>query len=315
MISTFLRQYYEKAPELPEEILLPVGMSDQGLVGDWLSGLKGTRIRLLIPKRGEKADLMKMAARNARKTATERSEALISELALRSRLKQRLRLMRRPDRVECIDISNLQGSEPVASIVVFLNGAPQKRSYRRYRVRTIDGPDDYGAIAEILGRRFQKETSQWPHPDLLMIDGGKGQLNMATAVLEACGQSERFDVIGIAKPDTAKGETLDKIFIPGRADPVLLGSDRNLLLFLQRIRDEAHRVAIGYHRKRRGRQVTASILDHVHGIGKKRKRVLLAHFRSIKKIRAATLEDLRAVPGMNRAAAEAVHRFFSDRNA
>jgi len=310
--STFLRQYYEKAPELPEEILLPVAMSDQALVGDWLSGLKGTRIRLLIPKRGEKADLMKMAARNAKKTATERSEALISELALRNRLKQRLRLMRRPDRVECIDISNLQGSDSVASIVVFLDGAPRKRSYRRYRVRTIDGPDDYGAIAEILGRRFQRETSQRPHPDLLMIDGGKGQLNMAIAVLEGCGLSGRFDVIGIAKPDTAKGETLDKIFIPGRADPVLLGNDRNLLLFLQRIRDEAHRVAIGYHRKRRGSQVTASILDHVHGIGTKRKRALLKHFGSIKKIRAATLEDLSAVPGMNRAAAEAVHRYFID---
>ena len=138
VLSMFIRQYYERVSDLPEEILLSVEMSDQALVADWLFQLKGTRIRLLFPKRGEKADLVKMAVRNAIKTATERSEAITSELALRNRLKQRLRLKGRPDRIECIDISNLQGSDPVASIVVFENGAPQKRAYRRYRVRSID---------------------------------------------------------------------------------------------------------------------------------------------------------------------------------
>jgi len=314
VLSTFLRQYYERVSDLPEEILLSVEMGDHALIADWLFQLKGTRIRLLFPKRGEKADLVKMAVRNATKTARERSEAITSELALRNRMKQRLRLKHRPDRIECIDISNLQGSNPVASIVVFENGAPRKRAYRRYRVRTIDGPDDYGSIAEILRRRFQKKGTTTPPPDLLMIDGGKGQLSMATRVLEEYGLSDRFDVIGIAKPDTAKGETIDKIFIPGRADPVLLGGDRNLLLFLQRIRDEAHRVAITYHRKRHSQQATASILDAIRGVGEKRKRALLTHFGSIIKIRAATLEDLRAVPGMNRPTAEAVLRFFSDRN-
>jgi len=313
VFSTFLRQYYEKAPDIPEEILLPMAMSDQALIVDWLIQLKGRRVRVLLPKRGEKAELLKMAVRNAAKAVTERSEALASELAVRDRLKQRLRLTRRPDRVECIDISNLQGSEPVASMVVFENGAPQKQSYRRYRVRTINGPDDYGAIAEILRRRFRQNASQRPYPDLLMIDGGKGQLNMALAVLEEFGLSKRLDVIGIAKPDAAKGESVDKIFTPGRADPVLLGGERNLLLFLQRIRDEAHRVAITYHRKRRGKRSMASVLDRIQGIGKKRKEALLAHFGSIKKIRAATLEDLRGVPGMNRSAAEAVQRYFKNK--
>jgi len=315
VLSTFIRQYYERVSDLPKEILLSVEMDDHALIADWLRQLKGTRIRLLFPRRGEKADLVEMAVRNATKTAKERSEAITSELALRNRMKQRLRLKHRPDRIECIDISNLQGSNPVASIVVFQNGAPRKREYRRYRVRTVDGPDDYGAIAEVLGRRFQKTGSPTPLPDLLMIDGGKGQLNMATTVLEENGLSDRFNVLGIAKPDAAKGETLDKIFMPGRADPVLLREDRHLLLFLQRIRDEAHRVAITYHRKRRGHRATASILDGIHGVGEKRKRALLTHFGSLKKIRAAALEELREVPGMNRSAAEAVLRFFSDRNA
>jgi excinuclease ABC subunit C len=217
-----------------------------------------------------------------------------------------LGLSRIPARIECFDNSNISGTLPVSAMVVFEQTRPKKSDYRKYRIRTVSDPDDYATMAEVLKRRYGKGDEGMPFPDLLMVDGGKGQLGIAVSVLDELNLSGRFDVIGIAKKDEQKGETLDKIYKPGRLNPVNLDRDANLLLFLQRIRDEAHRFVITYHRARRGAASVRSILDTIAGIGPKRKQALLRHYGSIKAIRAASIEELSRAPGMNRKTAEAI---------
>ena len=209
-------------------------------------------------------------------------------------------------RIECVDNSNIGGTEMVSGLVVYEDARPKKSDYRRYRIRTATGPDDYAAMSEVLGRRFGKDDAAYP--DLLMVDGGKGQIGMAVAVARELGIEGRFQIIGIAKKDEARGETRDKIYQPGRSNPVNFRGQEDLLLFLQRIRDEAHRFAVSYHRKRRGKAALQSVLDHIPGIGIRRKKTLLQQFGSIKKIRAASVDELNALPGMNRKSAEAVHQ-------
>ena len=218
---------------------------------------------------------------------------------------------RPPDRIECFDNSNISGTAAVAAMVVFENGVPKKSDYRKYRIRKVAGQDDYAYMAEVLSRRYGRGEDSPPHPDLLVVDGGKGQLNIAVSVLERLGLDPPFAVIGIAKKDEQRGETQDKIYLPGRANPVHMGRDERALLLVQRIRDEAHRFAIRYHRKRRGTDALRSVLDDVRGVGKKRKAALLKHFGGVDEIRAATLEQLCAVPGMNPGAAKAVKKALS----
>jgi excinuclease ABC subunit C len=213
-----------------------------------------------------------------------------------------------PQRIECFDNSNISGTEPVAGMVVFEKAQANKALYRKYRIRTVSEHDDYAYMKEVLERRFGKGEASKPYPDLLMVDGGKGQLNIALAVVEDLNLSGEFELIGIAKKDEIKGETRDKIFKPARANPVGFGREEDLLLFLQRIRDEAHRFAITYHRKRRQKRTLQSALDSIPGVGKKRKAILLQHFKSIKNIRAADLEQICALPGFNRKVAESVQK-------
>jgi excinuclease ABC subunit C len=183
--------------------------------------------------------------------------------------------------------------------VVFSHAKPQKSSYRKYKLTSVSTPDDYASMAEVLNRRFGKGVDSIPFPDLLMVDGGKGQLHIAVSVLQALDLENAFNIIGIAKKDEKKGEVADKVYQPSRADSINFTRNRDLLLFLQRIRDEAHRFAITFHRNRRRADSMESILDSVPGIGKHRKKMLLKHFGSIKKIRAATLEELSRLPGIN----------------
>ena len=213
-----------------------------------------------------------------------------------------------PERIECFDNSNISGSEPVAGMVVFDRGKSLNSDYRKFRIKTVTEHDDYAYMFEVLKRRFSKGDESKPYPNLLMVDGGKGQLNIAVAVMKELKLMGEFEIIGIAKKDERKGEIQDKIFKPGRSNPMNFGRDGDVLLFLQRIRDEAHRFAISFHRKRRTKDALGSVLDTIPGIGKKRKTLLFQHFKSIKDIRTASLEELSALPGINRRLAEEIRR-------
>ena len=306
MITAFVKQYYEGAPFVPEEVLLPTRPEDKALLEDWLSDLKGKKVRIIMPRRGEKVRLVRMAEQNAVKGLKEKLDATIAEQALLDRVQRRLALVRRPERIECFDLSNMAGTEGVGSMVVFEKGSAAPSAYRKYRIKFAPGRDDYAMLSEVLTRRYKKVDAGQPLPDLLMVDGGKGQLNMAVAVLKALRLDGSFDLIGIAKKDPDRGETEDKVYKPGRKNPVSLKKDADVLLFLQRIRDEAHRSVITYHRKRRMTSYRRSVLDEIPGIGVRRKASLLKHFGSLKRIKAVSIEELSAVPGMTRRAAQAV---------
>jgi excinuclease ABC subunit C len=299
MLGTFIRQYYEKIHFIPKEILVPVSLEDAALIEDWLKTIKGEKIRILWPRKGEKARLIKMATQNAEKGLKDRLVSLASEMDILTGLQKRLRLNRLPFRIECFDNSNLAGTAPVASMVVFEKGKAVKSAYRRYKIKTVIQPDDYAYMAEVLRRRYGKGEVSKPFPDLLIVDGGKGQLNIAGSVLEDLGLEREFEIIGIAKKDIQRGDDQDKVYRLGRANPINFGKQGNLLLFLQKIRDESHRFAISFHRKRRTADAMRSALDTVPGVGKKRKKILLSHFKSIKRIRMASPEELSALPGIS----------------
>jgi len=306
LIESFIKQYYEKPRFIPHEILACLPVTSVVALEDVLYGLSGKKVHIGYPQRGEKKRLTDMAIQNARAALV---EAEISHSARKTMLKNiqnRLHLKKIPERIECFDNSSISGSSPVAGLVVFKNGRPEKSSYRRYNIKNIRVPDDYAYMSEVLHRRFSDKKKLQPFPDLLIVDGGKGQLNIALDVLKDLNINDTFDVVAIAKKDAQKGEATDKVYQPNRSNPVHFGKDRELLLFLQRIRDEAHRFAISFHRKKRTKASLHSEMDSIQGIGKKRKATLLKHFGSIKKIRTASIEELRMLPGMNIKAAESV---------
>ncbi|MFW5958177.1 MAG: helix-hairpin-helix domain-containing protein, partial [Desulfosalsimonas sp.] len=308
ILGALIKQYYAESEFIPEEILTCMKLPDMELYGKWLSRIRGRKVTLHAPVRGEKARLVHMADENAGQRLADLVEKDDSAAGLLSGLEKRLFLMRYPRRIECIDNSGLFGSDLVAGLVVFEEGEPKKTDYRHYRIRGISAQDDYGCMREVLLRRFSGKEKQkiMPEPDLLMVDGGKGQLNIALAVLKEIGIADRFNVIGIAKKAEHRGEQDDKIYLPGRANPVNFRKNQEELFLLQRIRDEAHRRAVSYHRKRRGSRSLKSALDDIPGIGKKRKEVLLRHYGSMDAIRKAPVEDLAALPGMTKKAAESV---------
>ena len=306
VLSAFLQQYYSRAAMLPKQILLPAAPPDEAVLADWLSDKRGSKVALVVPQRGEKRQLLTMAADNARTLLAARRtvaarpdpEAGVAELA------EALGLDVLPEVMECFDISHIQGAETVASMVVFRNGEPDKRSYKRFKIASTEGkPDDFRAMQEVVLRRYSKQ--EWPLPDLVIIDGGKGQLSSALTIIRQLGH-DSLPVVSLAKQ-------FEEIYREGESDPVVLPRDGEALKLVQRIRDEAHRFAITYHRKLRGKRNLVSVLDHVPGIGPARRKALWAAFSSIEKIKAASVETLAGVPGMNKTAAEAVHRFFHQR--
>lgn len=311
MIGTFIRQYYEKTHFVPKEILVPIFLEDAPLLEDWLCNIKGAKVSIMCPQRAEKARLVKMAVQNAENELKDHLSSIAADMDVLARLQKRLQMDRIPGRIECFDNSNISGTEAVSSMVVFEKGKPEKSSYRKYKIKTVKEHDDYAYMAEVLKRRYGKGEKSKPYPDLLMVDGGKGQLNIAVSVIKELNLEEDFEIIGIAKKDEKKGETEDKIYKTKRANPVIFGREGDLLHFLQRIRDEAHRFAISFHRKRRTKKSMRSALDPIPGIGKKRKETLFKHFGSIKKIREATIEELSTLPGMNRNVAESVKKYMS----
>lgn len=308
MVSAFIRQYYEKTHFIPQEVLVPIPLEDTCVLEDWLTAINQKKVRILYPIRGEKTQLVKMAAHNAQNSLKDLTVSNDAAIDISVRLQKRLRMDKMPERIECFDNSSISGTEPVAGMVVFENGKPNKSLYRKYKIKTVDKQNDYAYMAEILTRRYGKGEKSKPYPDLLVVDGGKGHLNIAVSIIKKFKLEKNFEIIGIAKKDAARGETNDKVYQPGRANPVNFGREGDLLLFLQKIRDEAHRFAIFFHRKRRDKKSIHSVFDTVSGIGKKRKEILLKHFGSIDRISKATLEELISLPGIDRKIAEEIKK-------
>jgi excinuclease ABC subunit C len=298
ILGGFIRQYYETADFIPDEVLVPFEIDDTALTEDWLSGIKGERIRIHEPKKGDRFNLLKMAAQNAENEIKNLISSAETFTDLLARLQKRLKMARIPERIECFDNSNISGSNPVSGMVVFEKGKPAKQLYRSYKIRVKGDQNDYAYMDEVLRRRFGKGDASKPYPDLILIDGGKGHLNIAHAVLRELEIDEQIQLIGIAKKDEKRGEPEDRIYKHGRSNPVNFEREGDLHLFLQRIRDEAHRFAISFHRKQRLKKAFHSALDEIPGIGKRKKEMLVKHFGSIKKIRAATPEELSALPGI-----------------
>ncbi len=298
MLGEFIRRYYEKSDLIPEEVVVSVEMEDAPLLEEWLTEVKGEKVKICEPKKGERFDLVKMAVHNAKNELNNIIASIVSSADLLYRLQKRLGMDNAPKRIECFDNSNISGKNPVSAMVVFENGKPLKSSYRKYTIKTVEEHNDYAYMAEVIRRRFGKNEESKPYPDLLMIDGGKGHVRIVRDILNDLELGRHFDLLGIAKKDENKGEKEDKIYQPGRSNPVNFGRDGDLLFFLQRIRDEAHRFAVSFHRKQIRRKSVHSALDDIKGIGKKKKEILLKHFGSLKKIRAATHDELCALPGI-----------------
>ena len=310
LLSTFIRQFYPPGSPCPHEILMSTMPADVLLLEDWLRSTHDLRVKVLHPLRGEKKRLLEMGRLNAEKSLRELAMEESQRWRVLERLGERLGMPEVPRRIECFDNSNLFGKAAVAGMVVFQNGQACPGDYRKFNLNQAGKPDDYASMEEILTRRFDNHPD-WPFPDLLLLDGGKGQLNIALEVLRQIKIEKVFAVAAIAKKEVRKGEMQDKIYIPQRANPVAFSDNDQALLLLQRIRDEAHRFAIGFHRQKRTAGALVSELDRIPGIGSKRKQVLLRHFGSLNAIRAATLHELSVLPGMNHMAAKAVQAYLS----
>ena len=308
IMGSLMTQFYQGPRFIPDEILLPISLEDREAREEYLGERKGKKTSIFTPQRGDKRQLVEMAAENARQGFSERHDQEKAREKMLADLQAHLRLKQHPYRIECYDISNIHGTHAVGSQVTFINGEPDKSHYRHYRIRTIDpagGGDDFGMMLEVLKRRFARGKEEAALPDLIVVDGGRGQLSMAIAAMAEVDVTG-VDVVGLAKmrveaaPRSAVIErSEERIFLPGQSNPVILKRNSNALFLLQRVRDEAHRFAITHHRKLRSRQTLFSALDPIPGIGGARKRALLRAFGSIKRIQAATLEDLLKVPSIN----------------
>ncbi len=311
ILAAFLQQYYHRATFIPREILLPMELpaAEQELLEKWLSEKKQkAKVQLVLPQRGTKKDIVDMAVGNAEKylhdEAARIKQANDQTLGAVEELGRYLGLAKMPDRMECFDISHNQGSETVASMVVFEGGLPKKSDYRRFKIQSTEGkPDDFLSMREVTTRRYV-DLPEEDLPDLIIIDGGKGQLSSALEIIRNVAGHKTVPVVGLAKQ-------FELVFTEGNPEPVVLPRHSQALYLIQRIRDEAHRFAITYHRKLRGKRNLVSVLDHIVGIGPKRRQALWSHFGSINKIKEASLEELMAAPGMNKPAAEAVFNFFA----
>ena len=304
LLSQTILQYYSTERQPPRELLLPFALEDAEPIGERLAELREGPVALLAPQRGKRMQLMQMAAANAAQIFSERAKKEQSWATLAAALQARLRLERQPEVIECVDISNLQGKQAVGSLVSFVHGDKAAGRYRHYRIRSQDTPDDYAMMGEVLARRLEKGLERDDLPDLLLLDGGKGQLQVAMAALARFDLGGRIDLVAFAKEKAEEGE---KLFRPGRKNPVLLPAHSPVLLYLMRIRDEAHRFGITFHRRLRGREQLQSRLDAIEGIGPKRKQQLLRTLGSLRRVAEADLDTLAAVPGIGPELARQIH--------
>ena len=333
VMSSFLQQFYESSPHVPAEIIVETEPDDKAVVQSWLKEKRGGAVAIIAPRRGEKLRLVEMVKQNAQEVLEQQrikwlTDSQKTQLALEE-IQEALNLAAPPQRIECYDISNTQGTNSVGAMVVFEAGRPKSSEYRRFKIKTVEGPNDFASHQEMLRRRFRRQTSndresdgpleekegenaiqieqeaplqhEWAMPDLIIIDGGKGQLSAAMEVL----QELHIDIptIGLAKEN-------EEIFVPGSPDPIILPRSSQGLYMVQRIRDEAHRFGITYHRKLRSDRTFKSVLDEIPGIGPKRKQALMKHYGSVRAISAASIDDLATLNGMNRDAAEKVKEYI-----
>ncbi|MBI5655877.1 MAG: excinuclease ABC subunit UvrC [Geobacter sp.] len=310
-VASFLAEYYSQEVTIPDEVLLPLALPEGGGLAELLSERRGRKVLLTTPRRGIKSELVELAAKNASTAAQEYLRGSEDAHAILEELASRLHLSRLPHRIECYDISNFQGGHAVGSRVTFVGGKPDTSLYRRYRIRTVAQSDDFAMLDEVLSRRI-RGSDEDPLPDLIIVDGGLGQLNILIHLLESLGISG-IEAAGLAKSRVrpAPGQTdvvrsAERVFRPGRKNPIVLRQNSPPLLLLARIRDEAHRFAVSYHKKLRERENSRSLLQEVPGVGPKLSRVLLRHFGSLAEVRSATIEQISAVSGITRTVAEAV---------
>jgi excinuclease ABC subunit C len=318
LVARFLERHYAEA-QVPRQVLVPLQPDDAALVGTWMSTLRGAKVTLRVPQRGPKRALLETVTENARDAFQRHRLKRSSDFAARSRqlteLQSALGMEEAPLRIECFDISNTGPDEAVGSMVVFEDALPKRSDYRRFAIKYTPGPDDFAMMDEVVRRRFarykretgngERETSRrfaYP-PNLVVVDGGKGQLGRVVEVIDQLGIENVF-VCGLAK-------RMEEVFVPDRSDPILIPRSSEALYLLQSVRDEAHRFANTYHQLRRGRRMTSSPLDSVPGLGEIRRKRLLRHFGSLKRIRSATLDELYQVPGIPSAVAETVFERFS----
>jgi excinuclease ABC subunit C len=344
VMASFLQQFYESSPHIPPELVVEAEPDDRAVIQLWLREKRKGAVSITAPKRGDKLRLIEMVKQNAREVLEQQrikwlTDSQKTQLALEE-LQEALNLAASPQRIECYDISNTQGTNSVGAMVVFEAGRPKPSEYRRFKIKTVEGPNDFASHQEVLRRRFRNVAKQaaadvetasqlithtdtdieapdhstgdetpvatqfqheWALPDLIIIDGGKGQLSAAMEVL----QELHVDIptVGLAKEN-------EEIFTPGSPDPIILPRSSQGLYMVQRIRDEAHRFGITYHRKLRSERTFKSVLDEIPGIGPKRKQALMKHFGSVRAMSAASVEDLAALDGMTRDAAEKVKEYI-----
>ncbi len=314
VLEELLTQFYQGERYIPDEILLPVDLEDTEVRAEYLGERKGRRIEVMRPQRGDKVRLIEMAQENAAQSFRERRDADSQRERMSEELQKRLNLRNAPKRIECFDISNIQGRVAVGSMVTFDEGEPDKSRYRRFRIKTVAGADDFRMMYEVLHRRFTRAKEEGSYPDLLLVDGGKGQLGVAVEVLRELGITE-VDCAGLAKDRVAQDvhsteivHSEERVFLPGRKNPVVLKRNSNALFLLQRLRDEAHRFAITYHRQLRSKERLRSMLDDIVGVGPTRRRRLLRHFGSLQRVRDASLEELQQVAGISEVLALQIHQ-------
>lgn len=310
ILSSFVKQFYDNAEFIPKDILVAEMVDDAMAIEGFLTHKKGSKVTLTVPQRGEKRQLADMVAKNAREyleqiQSDEERDRIYGKGALEE-LQYFLGMKCLPNRVEAYDISNTQGTSSVASMIVFEGGFPKKSDYRRFKIRTVEGPNDFESMKEAVSRRFKRAAQGDDNfgalPDLVLIDGGKGQLKYANEALRELGFSH-IPAIGLA-------EQFEHIFVEGRKDPIILPEGSPGLYLVKRIRDEAHRFAITYHKSLRSKQNIRSVLEDIPGIGKARRLALLKTFEGIEGIKKAEVNELTDVPGMNIKAAEAVYNYF-----
>ena len=307
ILSSFVTQFYEHAALVPRELVLQVPIDDQEMVQEWLTVRRDGPVTITIPQRGERKHLVEMVSKSAEENLEQSRLRWLNDqqrmTAAMSELADALALEGMPRRIECFDISNLQGTNPVASMVVFEDGKPKKSDYRRFKIKTVEGPNDFAMMQEAVGRRFRRAaredvTEDWRKmPDLVIVDGGKGQLSAALETLRELDVD--VPIVGLAKEN-------EEIFMPGRRDPVILPRDAQALFLVQRIRDEAHRFAVTFHRQRRTKTEFRSALDELSGVGPRRKKALLKSFGSLKRIREASIDELCGVEGIGPALAQQI---------
>lgn len=311
-VEEFIKRYYTDAPEVPGEVLLPVEIEERRIVQAWLKRKRGKGVKISVPRGGEKLKLVEMAANNAELALAQfqQAQSTMEEwaAAAASEIQEALGLENPPERIECFDISNIQGTAPVGSMVVVEGGEPAKGEYRRFRIKyNPESPDDFAMMRETILRRlraFRDGDAKFQKlPDLVVIDGGRGQLNAALKAMDEVGLS--LPAVGLAKKQ-------ELLYVPGLSEPIALSLNSPGLTLLRRLRDEAHRFAISYHRKVRDKRMFGSPLDEIPGIGPRRKRMLLRSFGSVEGIRRASVSDIAAVPTMTKAMAERVKSALDD---